>query len=113
MVAAADSVDLAVTAAGSVVAAAAAAAAVAVVVAAAGVAAADTVVVMLDGECSFQSLDPKGISIWWGAYVGMKEQIILSGDLAETAPKIVKLRAEARAAHGWIMDIYLLRRVLA
>jgi precorrin-6A synthase len=70
----------------------------------------NTAVVMLDGECSFQSLDPTGISIWWGAYVGMKEQIILSGDLAETAPKIVKLRAEARAAHGWIMDIYLLRR---
>lgn len=72
----------------------------------------NTAVVMLDGECSFQSLDPTGISIWWGAYVGMKEQITLSGDLAETAPKIVKLRAEARAAHGWIMDIYLLRRVL-
>jgi precorrin-6A synthase len=72
-----------------------------------------TAVVMLDGECSFQGLDPTGISIWWGAYVGMKEQITLSGDLAETAPKIVKLRAEARAAHGWIMDIYLLRRALA
>lgn len=71
----------------------------------------ETALVMLDGECSFQSLDPTGISIWWGGYVGMKEQIILSGDLAETAPKIVKLRAEARAAHGWIMDIYLLRRV--
>lgn len=73
----------------------------------------NTAVVMLDGECSFQSLDPTGISIWWGGYVGMKEQIILSGDLAETAPKIVKLRAEARAAHGWIMDIYLLRKALA
>jgi precorrin-6A synthase len=73
----------------------------------------DTAVVMLDGECSFQSLDPTRISIWWGAYVGMKEQIILSGDLAETGPKIVRLRAEARAAHGWIMDIYLLRRMPA
>jgi precorrin-6A synthase len=71
----------------------------------------DTAVVMLDGECSFQSLDPTGVSIWWGGYVGMKEEIIVSGPLAEVAALIVALRAEARAAHGWIMDIYLLRRV--
>lgn len=71
---------------------------------------ADTLVVMLDGKCSFQALDPAGISIWWGAYVGMAEQVILSGPLAETGPKILAARAEARARHGWIMDIYLLRR---
>lgn len=71
---------------------------------------ADTLVVMLDGKCSFQTLDPAGISIWWGAYVGMAEQVILAGPLAETGPKILAARAEARARHGWIMDIYLLRR---
>jgi len=71
---------------------------------------ADTLVIMLDGNCSFQSLDPTGISIWWAAYVGMPEQIILSGDLAATGPQIIETRAKARAAHGWIMDIYLLRR---
>jgi precorrin-6A synthase len=70
----------------------------------------DTAVVMLDGECSFQALDPTGVSIWWGGYVGMAEQIILGGDLAEVGPQIVQMRAAARAAHGWIMDIYLLRR---
>lgn len=71
---------------------------------------ADTLVIMLDGKCSFQTLDPTGISIWWGAYVGMPDQIILSGPLTETGPKIVAARAAARARHGWIMDIYLLRR---
>ena len=70
----------------------------------------DCAVVMLDGECSFRQLDPAGLSIWWGAYVGMPEQILLSGPLAEIAETIVATRAEARAAHGWIMDIYLLRR---
>ena len=70
----------------------------------------DTLVIMLDGNCSFQSLDPKGISIWWGAYVGMPEQIILSGALAEVGAQIVEMRAKAREAHGWIMDIYILRR---
>jgi precorrin-6A synthase len=70
----------------------------------------DTLVIMLDGKCSFQALDPAGISIWWGAYVGMADQIILAGSLAETGPKILAAREAARARHGWIMDIYLLRR---
>lgn len=71
----------------------------------------DTVAVMLDGECSFRSIDPQGVSIWWGAYVGMTEEIALSGPLETMSDRIVTTRAEARARHGWIMDIYILRRV--
>ena len=71
---------------------------------------ADTLVIMLDGKCSFQTLDPAGISIWWGAYVGMPDQIILSGPLAQVGPAIIAARDAARVKHGWIMDIYLLRR---
>lgn len=70
----------------------------------------DTLVVMLDGECSFTALDPAGVSIWWGAYVGMEGEILDHGPLSEAAPRIVKARAEARARRGWIMDIYLLQR---
>ena len=71
---------------------------------------ADTLVIMLDGECSFQAIDPTGVSIWWSAYAGMENQISLSGPLAETAEQIIQTRAQARADHGWIMDIYLLRK---
>jgi precorrin-6A synthase len=71
---------------------------------------ADTLVVMLDGNCAFQDLDPTGIHIWWGAFVGMPEQIVLSGALADVSASIIATRAAARAAHGWIMDVYLLRR---
>jgi precorrin-6A synthase len=71
---------------------------------------ADTVAVMLDGDCSFRAIDPAGVTIWWGAYVGMREEITLSGPLAEVAGRIVETRAEARSRHGWIMDIYILRR---
>ena len=71
---------------------------------------ADRIVVMLDGDCAFRTLDPQGLRIWWGAYVGMTEELLISGDLAEAGPRIVTLRAEARARHGWIMDIYLLDR---
>jgi precorrin-6A synthase len=70
----------------------------------------NTAVVMLDGETSFTALPPDGITIYWTAYAGMENEISLSGPLAETAPKIITARAAARAAHGWIMDIYLLRR---
>lgn len=70
----------------------------------------DTVTVMLDGECSFQALPPEGLSIWWGAYIGMAGQILDHGPLSEAGPRIIAARARARAAHGWIMDIYLLRR---
>ncbi len=70
-----------------------------------------TAVVMLDGLCSFQGLDPAGLHIWWGAYLGSEMQLLIEGPLAEVAERIVQTRAEARARHGWIMDSYLLRRV--
>ncbi|MDD9719393.1 precorrin-6A synthase (deacetylating) [Sulfitobacter sp. PR48] len=70
----------------------------------------DTLVVMLDGTCAFADIDAGGVHIWWGGYVGMPEQIICEGPLAEVAERIVQMRAEARARHGWIMDIYILRR---
>ncbi|WP_296743936.1 precorrin-6A synthase (deacetylating) [Mesorhizobium sp.] len=71
----------------------------------------DTVVVMLDGGAAFQSLDPEGLQIWWGAYLGMPDEIIMSGQLAETGSAIVAARSAARARHGWIMDTYILRRI--
>jgi len=71
----------------------------------------DTAVVMLDGSISFQELDGDRFHIWWGGYVGMREQITCAGALNEVSQQIVDMRAEARAAHGWIMDIYVLRRV--
>jgi precorrin-6A synthase len=63
------------------------------------------------GVNAFQSLDAKGLQIWWGAYLGMPHQIILAGSLADVGPKIVTARAEARARYGWIMDSYIIRRV--
>ncbi len=68
------------------------------------------VAVMLDGECSFQSLEMADYEIWWGAYVGMKEEILIHGPLADVAQNILETRARARADHGWIMDIYLLKK---
>ena len=67
-----------------------------------------TAVVMLDGDCSFQSCPPQ-TRIWWGAYLGTPDELLVSGTVGEVGAKIVEVRADARARHGWIMDTYLLR----
>ena len=69
-----------------------------------------TLAVMLDAGGAFTTLDPAGLQIWWGAYVGMPQQTLIAGRLADVADNIVKTRAALRMTHGWIMDIYLLRR---
>jgi len=65
---------------------------------------------MLDGGAAFQSLDASGLYIWWGAYLGMADQMILSGPLAEAGKRIAAVRQEARERHGWIMDSYIIKR---
>lgn len=74
--------------------------------------AADTLVVMLDGDCSFQSLPPEGITIWWGAYLGMPQEALIEGALSEVGRTIAQTRATLRRQHGWIMDVYLMRKSL-
>jgi precorrin-6A synthase len=69
-----------------------------------------TVAVMLDKGGAFTAIDPADTEIWWGAYVGMPQQALIRGPLALVADEILATRARLRAEHGWIMDIYLLRR---
>lgn len=70
----------------------------------------DEVVVMLDADCSFRHLQDDGLEIHWGAYLGMEDEILVSGPLCDVADEIVRRRAEERERKGWIMDAYLLRR---
>lgn len=70
----------------------------------------DRLVVMLDGACAFQDLPSEGVTIWWGAFVGMTNEIIEAGPLAEAGPRILARREAAREDHGWLMDIYILER---
>ena len=70
---------------------------------------ADSVVVMLDGEPTFAGLDPD-LTIYWGAYLGAPDEILVAGRLGTVGDTIRRMRSEARARHGWIMDIYLLVR---
>jgi precorrin-6A synthase len=68
------------------------------------------VLVMLDGECTFRKLPAAQFDIYWGAYLGMPDETLICGPLAQVGPRIEATRAEARRNKGWIMDTYLLRR---
>jgi precorrin-6A synthase len=70
----------------------------------------DDVVVMLDARCAFAGLPDAGVDIFWGAYLGTPDEVLVAGDLAAVKDEIVAVRARERARKGWIMDTYLLRR---
>ena len=66
---------------------------------------AGSAVVMLDGDCAFRSCPPE-TRIWWGAYLGTPDELLVSGTVGEVGEKIAELRAEARATprldHGHV-----------
>jgi precorrin-6A synthase len=70
----------------------------------------DDVVVMLDAACAFEGLTDQDLDIYWGAYVGSDDELLVSGRLADVAAEIKATRQAARERKGWIMDTYLLRR---
>jgi precorrin-6A synthase len=70
----------------------------------------DDVVVMLDATCAFDGLADQDLDIYWGAYVGTGDELLVSGRLANVAAEIKATRQAARERKGWIMDTYLLRR---
>jgi precorrin-6A synthase len=71
---------------------------------------ADDVVVMLDSRDAYQQYAGDDPHIYWGAYLGTPDEILISGPLSQVADEIAETRSEARQRKGWIMDTYLLRR---
>ncbi len=69
----------------------------------------DNVVVMLDSHQAWRDLD-EDVDIFWGAFIGTPDEILVSGRLAEVRTTIERQRDEARARKGWMFDTYLLRR---
>jgi len=70
---------------------------------------ADTVV-MLDGECAFNTVKDDETVIYWGAYLGTPDEILICGKLSDVSARIQETRAAERQRKGWIMDTYLLRK---
>ena len=70
----------------------------------------DSVVVLLDGEDTYRRFVDQDMEIYWGAYLGTPDEILVAGKVADVAEEIHRRRVEARQANGWIMDTYLMRR---
>jgi precorrin-6A synthase len=71
---------------------------------------AQDVVVMLDAGTAFSEIAEPGVHIYWGAYLGTPDELLIDGPLDEVAGEIERVRAEAKARKGWMFDTYLLRR---
>ncbi|WP_069885671.1 precorrin-6A synthase (deacetylating) [Streptomyces luteocolor] len=67
------------------------------------------IVVMLDAHESFTRVEGEDVWIYWGAYLGTPDELLIAGPLREVSDRIRQVRAAARERHGWIMDTYLLR----
>lgn len=67
------------------------------------------VVVMLDSGGAFRAVIDRPLDIYWGAYLGTADELLVSGPLTEVADEIERVRAAARERKGWVMDVYLLR----
>ncbi len=67
-------------------------------------------VVMLDYSAAFQRFTGQAMDIYWGAYLGTEDELLVAGAVDQVVDDLLALRAEARLRKGWIMDTYLLRR---
>jgi precorrin-6A synthase len=69
------------------------------------------VVVMLDGDLACGALVERhpDLQIYWGAQLGLADEALVAGRLADVIDEIRRTRARLRAARGWVMDTYLLR----
>jgi precorrin-6A synthase len=69
------------------------------------------VIVMLDGDLACAGLVEQfgDLMIYWGAQLGLRDEVLISGQLSEVIEEIRAKRAAVREARGWVMDTYLLR----
>lgn len=67
-------------------------------------------VVMLDNHQVFRRFAGDEAEIFWGAYLGTAEEILVAGKVSEVMDEIDAKRREAQARNGWIMDTYMIRK---
>lgn len=69
---------------------------------------ADNVVVMLNSDLPLDGLDEW--HIWWGGNLGDVGETLVAGRVGDVLADLRQARERLRAEHGWVMDVYLLRR---
>jgi precorrin-6A synthase len=68
----------------------------------------DNVVVMLNRTVDLGGLEDW--QIWWGGNLGTTTEELVAGRVGDVLPAIEEARERAKAAAGWVMDVYLLRQ---
>lgn len=70
------------------------------------------VLVMLDGGLACADLVPlhPDLTIFWGAQLGLPDERLVAGRLADVIEEISRERERIRHDRGWVLDTYLLRR---
>ena len=69
---------------------------------------ADNVVVMLSSDLPLDGLEDW--RIWWGGNLGDTGEALVAGRVGDVLDDLRRARERLRAEHGWVMDVYLLRR---
>ena len=69
----------------------------------------DSVAVLLNADKALRSADGE-LDAYWGAYVGMPEEILVSGKLKDIVGEIERIRSAARQEKGWVMDCVVLKK---
>ena len=69
-----------------------------------------TVVVMLNSDLTCRGLidEYPDLAIVWGAQLGLADEALVRGRLADVIDEIAEIRAAIRARRGWVMDVYAL-----
>jgi precorrin-6A synthase len=67
-------------------------------------------VVMLDNHQVFRRFAADDTEIFWGAYLGTADEILIAGKVSEVMDEIEVRRRQAQARNGWIMDTYMIRK---
>jgi len=70
----------------------------------------DSIVVLLDAGAGLDAIAREDAEIYWGAYLGTDDEMLISGRIRNVIDDIKRCRAACRARKGWIMDTYLVRR---
>ncbi len=68
--------------------------------------------VLLDDGSGLAALAARGFDgeVWWGANLGTSAQVLRHGRLGDVASEIAEVRAQVKAARGWVMDVWLAGR---
>lgn len=69
---------------------------------------ADNVVVMLNSDLPLDQL--ADWHIWWGGNLGDAGETLVAGRVGDVLADLRAHRERLRAEHGWVMDVYLVRR---